>query len=401
MKLRPELELVVCCARIRLDPVHRDRIRELLAGRLSWTEVMATSIRHKLEPLVFENVSAAAGDLLQPVEREMLRAAARDCGVSVLALFHELLRLSRLFDAAGIPATSYKGPLLSWLAYGSLTRRACVDLDIAVPQRHIPQATSLMQAAGYSPGFDLGEAHDGRKHHAPGQYSFFCNERMLSVEIHTERTLRYFPIPLDFAEMQNRQITVELAGKQLRTFSIEDTLVLLCVHGAKHFWDRLGWITDIAELIQAQRVDWPQALRIARDLKSTRLLLLGLYLAQELLEAPLPPSIQEQAGKDSNVRWLADQVCGQLAGTANPSTGVVRRAQFRLRSRDEFWEGVRHLLRLATSPTETDRQTVRLPRVLFPFYALARPWRLMREYGLGLWRGVKSGHAARVSRQRD
>ncbi len=389
IELRPELELIVCCARTRLDPIHRDRIRELLAGRLNWTDIIATSIQHTLESLVFENVTGAGGDLLQPIERAMLHAPARDTGISGLALLNEMILLYELFEAERIPVIPYKGPLLSWLAYHSLTRRRCVDLDFAVPQRFIPQTTSLMQVAGYRPEFDLREAHDGQKAHAPGQYAFFSNVRDMSVELHTERTLRYFPVPLDFAEMEHRRITVDLAGRKLHTFSIEDTLVMLCVHGAKHFWERLGWIADIAELIQAQPVVWPQALRIAKELKSTRLLLLGLYLAHGLLAAPLPSSILEQAQQDSNVRWLANQVCNQLAGKSDPSTGVLPRAAFRLRSGDKIGNGIRHMLRLATSPTETDRQSIRLPRVLAPFYALVRPWRLLREYGFGFRQRLK------------
>jgi hypothetical protein len=35
------------------------------------------------------------------------------------------------------------------------------------------------------------------------------------------------------------------------------------------------------------------------------------------------------------------------------------------------------------SPTERDRQTIRLPRALAPFYMLVRPLRLLREHGLG------------------
>jgi len=40
-------------------------------------------------------------------------------------------------------------------------------------------------------------------------------------------------------------------------------------------------------------------------------------------------------------------------------------------------------------PTERDRQTTRLPRFLAPLYMLARPWRLLREYGLGFQRRPK------------
>jgi len=39
--------------------------------------------------------------------------------------------------------------------------------------------------------------------------------------------------------------------------SVEDELVLICIHGAKHFWERLMWIADVAALISAQTaINW-------------------------------------------------------------------------------------------------------------------------------------------------
>jgi SAM-dependent methyltransferase len=384
MQLRPELELIVCCARTRSRAANRDRIREILRGGVEWQELAAASMQHKLVSSVFEGL--AGGEQLPPAQRELFRTLAQDSGKATLNLFRELLCLYEMFEAEHIPVIPYKGPLLSWLAYHNLTRRMFADLDLVVPQRNIPSVISLMQAAGYEPDFDPHESHAGQKRNAPGQYPFFRRGQGIRVELHTERTLRYFPVPLDLTEMARRQITVELAGRKLHTFSIEDTLVMLCVHGAKHFWKRLGWIADIAELIEAQPVDWPVTLRIAEKLKSRRLLLLGLYLAHRVLDASLPAHILELAEQDSDVRRLASTVCDQLAGKGDPSKGVLPRAAFRVRSGDSLREGVWHMLRLATRATEADRQSIHLPRVLVPFYAMARPWRLMREYGIGLRR---------------
>jgi SAM-dependent methyltransferase len=389
MELRPELELIVCCARTRSGAANQGRVREILRGGVDWQEVAATAIQHKLVPIVFDGLTSAGGDQFPPGQRELLRALAQDSGTAALTLFREMLRLHEMFEAENIPVIPYKGPLLSWLAYGNLTRRMFADLDLVVPQVNIPCVISLMQAAGYNPEFDLRESHTGQEGHAPGQYSFFQRVQSFRVELHTERTLRYFPVPLDFTEMARRQITVELAGRKLHTFSVEDTLVMLCVHGAKHFWERLSWIVDIAELIHAQPVDWPLTLRIAEKLKSRRLLLLGLYLAHGMLGASLPVEILKQAEQDSNVGRLTRTVCNQFAGRADPSTGVLPRAAFRILSRDRIRDGVWHMLRLATSPTETDRQSIHLPRVLAFFYAMVRPWRLMREYGIGLQRRTK------------
>ena len=56
-----------------------------------------------------------------------------------------------------------------------------------------------------------------------------------------------------------------MAGREVRTFSLEDTPLLLCVHGSKHIWERLGWIADIAALTKTSRpVDWTLVLERAR-----------------------------------------------------------------------------------------------------------------------------------------
>jgi hypothetical protein len=244
----------------------------------------------------------------------------------------------------------------------------------------------MLESAGFSPQFDPREAHAGQDRSAPGQYSFLSHPQKILVEFHTERTLRYFPTPIDLQDLSSRLMTVEIGGQQLRTFSIEDTLVMLCVHGAKHFWERLGWVLDIAKLATAQRVDWTLASQIAAKMESTRVFLLGLYLAHDLFEAPLPGQLLEEIDRDRTVQELGEQVYQQYAGISDPSAGVLPRAVFRFRSRDGIGQGLRHTLRLAMSPTESDRKTVRLPRWLTPLYMLVRPWRLLREYGSGMKR---------------
>jgi hypothetical protein len=193
-------------------------------------------------------------------------------------------------------------------------------------------------------------------------------------------------VPIDLQELTGRLITVEIGGQYLRTFSIEDTLVMLCVHGAKHFWERLGWVLDIAKLITAQEMDWTLVQKISANMESIRVLLLGLCLAHEMFNAPLPERFLEEIRRDHTVRELAEKVYEQYSDISDPGAGVLPRALFRFRLRDGLGQGIRHTLRLAMSPTESDRQAVRLPRWLTPLYMLVRPWRLLREYGSGLKR---------------
>ena len=380
---RPELEINLCCGRALIDPAAKERVRLLIRNGLNWPDVVAIAERHRLSPVVYEIIAGAAQDLISPAQLNVLREATAPSTAAGMALLRELLRLHQLFEAAQILVIPYKGPVLAWVAYGSFIRREYSDLDFIVEQKYIPAAVAALKSAGYRPQFDPREAHAGQDGIAPGQYSFLSHPQKILAEFHTERTLRYFPIPIDFQDLTSRLMTVEIGGQRLRTFSIEDTLVMLCVHGAKHFWERLGWVLDIAKLVTAQEVDWTLVTQIAAKMESTRVLLLGLYLAHDLFEAPLPEQLLEEICRDRMVQELAEKVYEQYAGISDPSAGVLPRAVFRFRLRDGIGQGLRHTLRLAMSPTESDRQTVRLPRWLTPLYMLVRPWRLLREYGLG------------------
>lgn len=383
---RPEVELNVCCGRALIDPTAKERVRSLLQTGLNWPPAVEISRQHRLSAVVYEVVAAAAQDLLSPAELKELRQVAAPSMTAGMVLLRELLRLYPQFEAAGIPAIPYKGPLLAWMAYGNFLRREYLDLDFVVPQKYIPDVVSILESAGYGPQFDLREARVGPDEFAPGQYSFLSHPHKILIEFHTERTMRYFPVAIDLAELSSRLMTVEIGDERLRTFSVEDTLVMLCVHGAKHFWERLGWVLDIAKLVTTQDVDWTRAGQIAAKMQSKRVFLLGLYLAHDLFAAGLPDHLVEAIRRDRAVPGLAAKVYAQYAGISDPGAGVLPRAAFRFRSRDGIGQGLRHMLRLVMSPTESDRQTVRLPRWLAPLYVLVRPVRLLREYGSGLKR---------------
>jgi hypothetical protein len=400
IKMRPELELVLCLASAK-NAGNKDRIRELIGMGVNWNEVVSCASRHNLLPILCKNFHALDGDWLSRDQREALIEIERQLGRNSMLLLGEMLRLYGVFENEQVPAIPFKGPALAWLAYRNFTLRTFTDLDFVVQQRYIPQAVSLLEAAGYRAKFDPLEAQAGEHGQAPGQYAFVSGSNGGLVELHTERTLRYFPRRIDLDEMNSRLIPLEIGTRKLRTFSVEDTLVMLCVHGAKHFWERLAWIVDIAQLITTEEVDWALLFAIAAKMESTRVLLLGLYLAHDLFGAPLPKLVLQDACNEKQVQWLAKKVREQHMGISDPGTGVWPRALFRLRSRDEFWRGLRHIVRLGISPTESDRQTVSLPRLLAPLYIVVRPWRLLREYGLGLKRRSVTASATHGDLQSD
>jgi len=382
-----EWKLLLACARTRLDQAHRDRIRELLQGPVDWNRFISAASQHRLDALVNRHLAVEAAGAIPAGAALTLETLVRSRGRHSLLHAGRLVELVDQFRSAGVGAVPYKGPTLGALAYGSFALRSFVDLDFILPQRDLLRAARLLAAQGFEAYPDPTAAEEARflaRFH-PGQYAFVSPSKQLQVELHTENTLRYLPVPLDWEGLGRRFIQVSFGGRQVQTFSVEDTLILLCVHGTKHFWERLSWICDIAELVQAPRgVDWELGQDLARRAGCRRMWRLGLSLANRLLDAPLPAAVCAWIEADSQVQRLGRQIQGRLAGEERTVRSAPQRLLFRLRSHESRAVSLRQCLRTAMGPTQDDRQAFNLPDWAAPLYLALRPWRLLQEHGFGL-----------------
>ncbi len=383
-----EWELLAACGYAHRRDSGREKIKQLLQTAIVWERFCAAAERHKLEALVFRNLASTALDKVPAEIASRLESAARRAVQRGLLYTGRFLELAKLFESAGIAAIPYKGPVLGALAYGNCSLRSFQDLDFVLPQSQIVKASELLVQQGFRAYPDPTCAEQARflRHFHPGQYVFVCDSKPPQIELHTERTLRYLPVPLDWKAVAPRLAEVSVSGRIVRTFSLEDTLVLLSVHGTKHFWERLSWVCDIAELIQAPAgVDWELGHELAKQAGCRRIWLLSLVLANRLLEAPLPGIVQDWIGSDDHVEAMARTIGRRLA-SGGGLPGAPQRLLFRLQSHERLCTGLSQCWRTATSPTEDDWQMCSLPEWATPLYFAVRPWRLLRQHGLGLRR---------------
>jgi Uncharacterised nucleotidyltransferase len=386
--VRPEAELLLCCARTFMDPEKAARIKALLQHDTDWDYLFRAASEHGIAPLLYRHLNAIAPEAVPKETLDQLRDHFHDNSRRNLFLTGELLNILTLFETHQIPAISFKGPVLAASVYGNLALRQFLDLDVLIHKQHVAKARELLVSQGYRPQFDLSDSQEAAFVRTYSAQSLLRDDGKVAVDLHWTMTSRDFSFPLEPERLWEDTETISLAGREIRTLSQENLLLFLCVHGGKHGWERLGWICDIAEIIRSRKaMDWRTVMDRARALKSERMLLLGLYLASDFLHAPLPEEIRARISSDPAVRSLATQVRERLFREALP--GVFESWRFQIRIRDRLRDGCRYCFGLVMTPTGLELTLMPLPAVLFPLYYVLRPMRLVLKHG-GRMLGVKS-----------
>ena len=377
---RVENELLLLCARTNASEESAGRIRTLAAGELSWDYLFLLAQRHAVLPLLHRQLNANAGELLPLDFRKKLGAKFRENATRNILLAGELMRIVKLFETNGISTLAYKGPALAVSAYGDISLRRFIDLDIIVRKGEVRRACELLCTLGFRLTGDMSQSHEKILLRTQHNMAFTRDGGKLIVEIHWEVAPQHFAdVPIG-ERVWERAVTVVLNGGDVKSLSPEDLLLALCVHGTKHLWERLAWICDVAELVNSQpELDWLYILRQAQDSHVERMLHLGLRLASGLLAAPLPENVRRQTLADEAVARLYLTVVARLFDDSEyEPAGLLESITFNLRARRRLHEKLQYL-RFIFKPTDGDLTALPLPASLTFVYYLLRPVRLLRK----------------------
>jgi hypothetical protein len=362
------------------------RLRELFR-RVSWPALVRLAEDHSVIALLagavrrVEEVGAAEPSVVPADAAQQIRELHRAQVLSTLKMTAELFRLVDLARGARLDSVLLKGPTLALRAYGDTGARHYGDLDFLVRQKDILRATELMISAGYRPEIP---AEAIRAEKIPGQYLFVRTAAPLLIEFHTERTMRYFPRGLPIEDFFARRQHVRIDDHEIPALSLEDELVLICIHGAKHLWERLTLVADVAGYVSRQSgLDWERGFATARSIGAECMLNTGLLLARNLLETPVPRGIGQRVEADAAAVHLAEQIAGWLPAAGQQLPGLFARALFRMRMRGSAASGLGYLLRLTFSPTQEDWSGADGRTSGAGFASLRRPMRLAKKYRSG------------------
>jgi hypothetical protein len=278
---------------------------------IDWEALARLATAHRVAGLLHERIEAGVRAQVPDAIRTLLRNHVRSQAFHSLKLTRELLRISNLLEDRKIPVLPVKGPVVAHFLYGDLGLRSFRDLDLLVRTHQLAPAHDLLIAEGYvcdeadwSPARKRAFAFAGGHH-----YGYWHPERQLRVELHWRLSPNKLSWPVETEEFWKRTEQQRLYGQSIRCNQPEDMLLTLCIHGARHWWSRLNWICDIAELLRRYpALDWTAVETRARAAGGVRMLGLGVWVAHDLLGVALPEPVWTKIANDAAIQHLADDV---------------------------------------------------------------------------------------------
>jgi hypothetical protein len=340
--------------------------------------VLDAAHRHGVAPLVYQELRAAPAGLVPPGALARLQQFNLDNTRRCLLLTGWLRRVIDGLERAGVRAIPYKGPVLAALAYGAMGARQAGDLDLLIDPGDLAAAKEALRADGFRPQVPLRDWQERQLVRSAHPYGLVRDAEHVVLELHWSVSPRSLSSGLGSALPGERLEEVTVAGSRFHTLPVDLLLAALCVHGAKHVWERLGWIVDVAELIARRpALDGAAVLAGAEALGHRRELLLGCLLARDLLKASLPEALERGIAGDPRLPALARAVSAQLGLETHARPGIARTARFHLGVRGT-WKDRLAYVRFAMMPTVADWTSVPLPRWLAPLHYPLRAARLLR-----------------------
>lgn len=379
--MKPEIRLLLACATAHPSAALAGRIRELASSALDWDYLTATAFSHGVLPLLSQNLTRDCADRVPPRALQEMQAYFRANSARNLSLAAELIKILQLLEANRICGLAFKGPVLAATAFGNLALRQFGDLDVLVRERDFAAAKDLFLATGYRPWKELTAEEESLHFRSNHAFTLVRPDDGLRLDLHWRITQERYAFELDVETLWRRTIRVPFCGRDILSMSPEDSLLVLCIHGSKHGWERLGWICDVAEVLRTNpQLRWGEIMRRSESLHISRAVLLGLHLTRALLGAPVPEAILSGNERLRGVRLASSFIQKRLFARSRKA-GPLERAILFIMAREGLQNKLPHLaysFQRIVKPSEIDINILSLPDSLYFLYYPLRAMRLTR-----------------------
>ncbi len=303
MKQVRAVSLILLLSRVSPSDEIIGTAEQIIKEGVEWKRFCDLSLVHGVAPLIYKNIGSFS-DLPEDVMKILKSAYFHNLRDSLSAA-NELAGIVAALEEGGIDVVPVKGLLMTEELYGDIGLYPSADIDILVKREDVHKAAGIMKETGY-------DGESGMDEFRLDNYQdvSFHKAGKKPVEMHISLGKpRYFNLPWNFWWEDLRE--KDFDGRGYKVLSPEKTLVYACMHLFGHGYSPFKFIVGVAEMLRIFRdgLRWDKLLEYSDRFNVYHPMMLSLYLASKLLDAPLPPEITGRLKKLSpKEEWIYKKI---------------------------------------------------------------------------------------------
>lgn len=379
----PEREILFLCSKVDLEPEDINRISFNLSLSPDWQYIIAVAHRNGVLPLLCKHLTEHFPHALDGETKRQIADFFREHAQQNIYITGKLVEAIKMLDRAGIPSLAFKGPTLAMKAYRNIALRQFVDLDLLVQPKDFEAAVELFVQNGFRvySNAKVNLLLINRKK----DIGLIGPDGIVRIELHWKLSGSFFAMPFELRRLWNRLEKTTLGGIEINAMPFNDLFVYLCLHGARHGFERLAWICDLCELIRSEEnIDWQAVSRHARAYGCGKVVELGLLLAHEFFavttDYPGWNSIRRDEILQKAVRQIREKLFAERFSKSEIGDWYLYHLMLKEKKTDRIKLHLHYLfwyLKLALTPNAMDESVFHLPAAFYPLYYVLRPARLI------------------------
>lgn len=341
-------------------------------------QAMGPATQHGVFPLYYQYVRKQLGDNPIPPWMESHKTAYLGNVGRNMQLTQRLLNVLDLLSRHAIMAIPFKGPVIAVQAYGDIGLRSFCDLDILIRSSDFSRVYDLMAATEYQSIKPMIARMKGLWRKTRRSFEFQGTNVIIDFHQQVSTGPRFLQLKIKWDEHSQ----VELNARKVFCLSLEDTILMLAMHGSHHGWNILKYVADLAYLVHSHydHINWQPLIKKARRMGVSRMLVVGMMLGRDFCGLAVPEQIHELIAEDRKLKKLVTYFKGKLL--EQRKSNLIPQTAFP-RCLDSRWFQFRYLAYYLFNPTSLDMLAVRLPTILYPLYFVIRPARLLLNLARG------------------
>ena len=380
--LSNDIHFIITCCQIEHSDTDTKFITEYLVKKddAYLKNLIRLSLRHGILPLVYKVIkeistepNTISKDFLQVLKVQYMLISQKNMLMSA-----ELIRVIRLLKENNIKALAFKGPVLSQMAYGDITLRQYVDIDVLTRKKDVYKIDSLLKKEGFQRFFVITPSQEKKYLQYAHDLALYNTKRSVHFEMHWAFMDEDYPMQVDLESFWEETQEIKINNYALPTFSNENLLYYLCIHGSKHLWERIEWIKDIDLLVQNYEIDWEIIIQKVKGSGFEKMLYLGLSLSALLFHTTLPKTIHNQISNYQELDLIQTFIFESWDWGNNKSS--FSKTKIMLKLFPGVKEQALYLHKMILKPSFNEYWYVDLPKGMYWGYYFVRPYLLIKKY---------------------